>query len=98
MIGGHGACDSSNSFPPLFISQTNVIGPTDLLEYLPVCHQSSSDAKPRTTQTDTMYLSDLHILFLTMLRLGTAYTLLPDWYMVKCTVYQSKQVGRKGAL
>ena len=68
MIGGHGtclhgACDSSNSFPPLFISQTNVIGPTDLLEYLPVCHQSSSNAKPRTTQIDTMYLSDLDILF-----------------------------------
>src|SRR6266511_3819612 len=100
MIGGHstclhGGCHSSNSFPLLFISHRNVIGPTDLLAYISICYWLSSNAKPRTTQTDTMYFcpvvldwSDSDILFLTTLQLGDGYTLLYDWYMVKCTVYQ----------
>ena len=37
----YGACHSS-----LFIFQRNLIGPTDLLEYIPVCYQLSSNAKP----------------------------------------------------
>jgi len=35
-----GACHSSS-----FISQRNLIGATDLLEHIPVCHWLSSDAK-----------------------------------------------------
>ena len=51
----HGACHSSDSFPLLFISQTNVIVPTDLLEYIPVCHWLSSDARPMYQSGEKVY-------------------------------------------
>jgi len=85
----------------LFISQRNLIEATDLLEYIPVCHRLTSNAK---FMSCTIYRLPSHY----VVRIQDAWVGL-IWYswteysvsvwvvLAKCTVYQSKHVRWKDA-